>query len=334
MSIPELMGAINHDEDWLRRALQAALELEFFTIPPYLTAMWSLKDEGHYAARTIRAVVYEEMQHMALACNMLAAIGGTPKLTTTESLPTYPNPMPGGVKPDLEVGLEGLNDRVLKDFLAIEEPENILIFGLEAVAGIPDIFDRIGQFYDAIKEAFGRIKPKLTVDKQIAGPLAPLVVATLKDVERAIELIKVQGEGTNVDPQNPQGDLAHFYRFQELQENRRLIPDPHKPGGHVWSKETLPPCEIYPVARVPRGGYKSGEVTPDVAALLDDFDNTYSRMLDELQAAWEGGGQASLWRAVEQMFSLRTPARKLMAITIPDTNKTYGPHFRYISSGK
>lgn len=331
MSISELMEVDDHDEDWLRRALQAALELEFFTIPPYLTAMWSLKDEGHYAAQTIRAVVYEEMQHMALACNMLAAIGGTPTLTAPESIPSYPNPMPGGVKPYLEVGLEGLNDSVLKDFLAIEEPEEVIEFELESLQGIPDTFERIGQFYDAVKEAFERIKPKLSVDKQIAGPLAPLVVATLQDVQRAIDLIKVQGEGTNVDPKSPEGELAHFYRFQELQQNRRLIPDPKKPGRYVWSKETLPPRDVYPMARVPKGGYKSTEIAEDVASLLADFDRTYSRMLDELQAAWEGGGQASLWKAVEQMFSLRTPARKLMEITIPGTNKTYGPHFRYIS---
>jgi hypothetical protein len=74
MSIVELMRPDRtRDLTWLQEALQAAVELEFFTLPPYLTAMWSIKDEQHPAAATIRAVVEEEMTHMALAANLLSA---------------------------------------------------------------------------------------------------------------------------------------------------------------------------------------------------------------------------------------------------------------------
>src|SRR3954447_18309533 len=34
----------DHDLEWLKSSLQAAVELEMATIPPYLCAMWSIKD--------------------------------------------------------------------------------------------------------------------------------------------------------------------------------------------------------------------------------------------------------------------------------------------------
>src|SRR6476619_5041923 len=91
---------------WLQEALQSAIELEFFTISPYLFAMWSVKDERHFVARTLREIIYEEMQHMALACNLLLAVGGAPQIK--RAAPRYPSAMPGGVKPNLTVWLARL----------------------------------------------------------------------------------------------------------------------------------------------------------------------------------------------------------------------------------
>jgi hypothetical protein len=73
-----------------------------------------------------------------------------------------------------------------------------------------------------------------------------------------------------------------------------------------------------------------------VAALLREFDQAYTRLLDELQSAWDGGGQAALWRAVEWMFSLEKPARALMDMAIPGTDPvlTHGPNFQYRGAGR
>jgi hypothetical protein len=71
-------------------------------------------------------------------------------------------------------------------------------------------------------------------------------------------------------------------------------------------------------------------VAPEVAALLHAFDDAYTHMLDELQSAWETGGQPALWRALEWMFSLRDHARALMEVPIPGTEQRYGPCFRYL----
>src|SRR4051812_36523354 len=66
------------DVNWLRAALQTAIALEQSTLPLYLSAMWSLRVQSYTAYNLIRTVVMEEMVHMAIACNLLAAIGGRP----------------------------------------------------------------------------------------------------------------------------------------------------------------------------------------------------------------------------------------------------------------
>ena len=374
MGILELIETgVTRDEAWLREALQAAVELEFFTIPPYLIAMWSIKDEASDAARTIREVVYEEMQHMALACNMLVAIGGTPRINREPAIPVYPRPMPGGVRPDLIIGLSGLTPEVVRTFMQVERPENPLIFqqadGLEALG---ESFTTIGAFYEAIRTTFHSLTGlKLSVDRQVSGPLAPLVIADLPSVDRAIDQIRVQGEGSDVTPLADDAakvgtpvaaitaavggvgssptrsravpDLAHYYRFQELDKGQKLIYQ-EKTGDFRWAGP-LPFPEVYPVAPIPAGGYRDGDVPPAVAADLRAFDAAYTHMLDELQGAWESGGQGALWRAVEWMFSLRDRARALMETRIPGTARedpetgapiagselTYGPCFRYLA---
>lgn len=61
----------------LREHLQWAIELEHFTLPPYLCALYSL-DAGRNpeATEVLASVLVEEMLHMTLAANLLNAVGG------------------------------------------------------------------------------------------------------------------------------------------------------------------------------------------------------------------------------------------------------------------
>ena len=88
-TIPAKMRIKTLDE--LKAHLQKAIEVEHSTIPPYLCALYSIKD-GHNqeAAQIIKSVVLEEMLHMILAANVLNAIGGEPILTHPKFVPKYP----------------------------------------------------------------------------------------------------------------------------------------------------------------------------------------------------------------------------------------------------
>ena len=125
--LAQIPGLMNHphetrDMPWLERALQSAVSVEFSTIPPYLCALWSIKDPMHPVAKSIRNVVHEEMLHMSLACNMLTAIGRVPRINHPNAVPRYPGHIPGMVHPELRVTLSGLTDASLDVFIAIEAP--------------------------------------------------------------------------------------------------------------------------------------------------------------------------------------------------------------------
>ncbi|NEO96090.1 MAG: hypothetical protein F6K56_40470, partial [Moorea sp. SIO3G5] len=75
--------------------LQAALELEHSTIPPYLTALYSIQPNSNQTiAEIIFSVVREEMLHMVIVANVLNAIGGSPQVNKPEFIPTYPGNLP------------------------------------------------------------------------------------------------------------------------------------------------------------------------------------------------------------------------------------------------
>ena len=91
-SIQMLMDvpAPQHDLAWLKESLQRAIELELFTIPPYLCAMWSLKKQDGPVRDLLQGIAIEEMFHFGLACNMLNSIGGSPQINTRSAVPKYP----------------------------------------------------------------------------------------------------------------------------------------------------------------------------------------------------------------------------------------------------
>jgi hypothetical protein len=72
----------------LRAHLQDAIDLELWTIPYYLSAMYSIRDPASEAYQLIQSVIYQEMLHMQLICNLLNAFGGLPRFRT----PVYGGP--------------------------------------------------------------------------------------------------------------------------------------------------------------------------------------------------------------------------------------------------
>ena len=78
----------------LHQLVQTAINLEFATLPPYLYAKFSIPEDENVAAfQRLSAIVGQEMIHMCLACNIMNAIGGFPKILP----PSYPGPLPGDV---------------------------------------------------------------------------------------------------------------------------------------------------------------------------------------------------------------------------------------------
>jgi len=316
--------------EWLELALQTAVSVEFSTIPPYLSALWSIKDQAHPVAASIRNVVQEEMLHMSLACNMLTAIGRVPQINDPMMVPKYPGTIPGGVHPELVVRLAGLSDESLDTFIAIEAPSK---------GSHPETpeqgkgYKTIGAFYDAILDEFRALKPELSTERQVTGPLAYIVMADLDAVEAAIDLIVDQGEGSEASPRPGEvkrtHELAHYYRFLEIKHRRRFsgFNKDHQP---TFEGEPLDPPATWPMAVVPKGGYLQKDVPADVWTMINGADETFTKLLDQLQVVWEHGDQSALVHAIETMFGLSEEARRLMSIEIGKGLGNYGPCFRVL----
>ena len=311
------------DEEWIRTSLQAAIALELSTIPPYLCGWWSIKSPAEEAALLIRSIVLDEMFHMGLVCNMLSAIGGTPRIVA--AAPTYPGPLPGGVHPGLTVYLSGLTCTYVRDvFMEIEMPEHPLAF---AASG--EEFPTIGSFYDALREAFRQVRPTISVNNQLSqkgiggNDLEP--IKDLVGVEGSITLIKEQGEGTSTSPDAPQaaGEFAHYYKFGEIYHGHKLQ---QVNGKWEFNGDVVAFPDVYHMGVVPAGGWPSPD--PAVQGLLQKFNTEYTALLQDLDKAWIGGGSSALGPAIGKMFSLTSTAGELLKAPLPGGDGVYGPEFR------
>ncbi len=326
MNIVDLMRIppASHDVSWLKDSLQAAIELELSTIPPYLCALWSIKQPSGPVHDLINSVVFEEMLHLGLACNLLTTIGGTPQIDSPATVPKYPGPLPGGVRPNLIVPLSGLTRQtVLEVFMEIEFPQGGPIAFHSSMT-----FPTIGDFYDAILNAFTNSGVAITGAKQLTASSSLLgelfAIGSLADVTKAIKEIKEQGEGTSQSPDAVDfgGELAHYYKFAEIYHGKTLIKNSEQKW--VFEGDPIPFPEVFPVARIPIQGYPD---LPDAVA----FDKIYTSLLHQLQSAWATGTQDNLDDAMFiTMPTMAGPARSLMQKPLDAGGYTYGPCFRLV----
>jgi hypothetical protein len=331
----ELFAGLD-DPNRLRAVLQTALELEHATIPPYLFAAYSLGTSNVPIRNLLRDIVREEMLHMALVCNLINAIGGSPRLDHAEFVPTYPTHLPGAVQDDLLVPLEPFNPTLVeKIFLRIEEPETPLDFPvLEAAVAAPQT---IGQFYAAIARAIEQKGNGLFT----GDPARQVLVAidddesfAVNDVEsalRAIGLIVSQGEGTAVSPlEGPNGEPAHYYRFMEILKGRVLVADTTVPEGFSYSGDRIEfnATDVFPA----KPNIKVADLPVDSPArqVAEQFNRDYTTMLRALHAAFNGDPDR-LNDALNLMLALRSTAIQLMRTEIaPGVNA--GPTFEFATS--
>ncbi|WP_030183555.1 ferritin-like domain-containing protein [Streptomyces sp. NRRL S-813] len=329
--------------DDLRRHLQWAIELEHATLPPYLTALYSLDPERNAeAAQLIGGVFVEEMIHLALAANLLNAVGGQPRLDAPHLLPPHPRTMPHA-DPSIELSLLPFGQEALEMFLRVERP---------AHPGDPaegDNYETIGQFYDAIEKGLRRLCAELGEDqvftgdpsRQVAGgPFAHTAghlnpVTDLGSALAALEEIVEQGEGAaradvwdgDMDLSHPETKaVSHYYRFQELALGRRYQPGDTPESGPTGEAVTVDPVGVRPLRPNPRlEDHPEGSA---VRTAQEVFNQTYCKMLHQLEQAFNGN-PAMLGMSVGTMYAIKGQAQSLMAI-LDDDGLAAGPTFEYV----
>jgi len=331
----------------LRAFLHGAIKLELATLPPYLTALYSIKPgKNVQTAKIIKSIVLEEMLHMCIACNVLNAVGGHPTINRRGFPLHYPTELPMGIgdKPGHKfiVGLKKCSKELIRDtFMVIEEPEDPMHFPAINKAGQSTYtsYRTIGQFYLAIKEAIVKLgnaiftgDPKLQVTGWFpSGELFP--VTDVQTATRAIDIIIEQGEGTSTTPVDVDGEYAHYYRFAQVVEGRHLVVDPRVPNGFSYSGVKIPfdAGGVYPMidnptlVPLPRNSL--------VARIADQFDETYTCLLNSLQATFSGEPK-ELDTAIGVMYTLRLLAEQLMTMRIPGRRRNAGPRWRFLGKAE
>jgi hypothetical protein len=318
--------------------IQAAVKLEHATIPPYLTAWFSLRRGTNLAAAEIvRSVVKQEMLHMTIAANLLNAIDGTPGINRPDFIPTYPGPLPMSVDDGMQVGLAPMSKALVENvFMRIELPEHPQDYKVLAQQAAADQYGTIGQFYDAIiaqirslGEAIFTGDPARQVVDPVWFPADQLFpVTNVESAVAAIEIIKTQGEGTPADPLNPSGVPAHYYRFQEIIKGRRLVADPSTPEGYSFSGAPVPFDEKMVIPLQENSKLADYDRRSLAYAGVRQANYTYTAMLNALHDTFDGHPDR-LRTAIALMYELKLVVDEKVTNQQLDSGKFAAPSFEF-----
>lgn len=318
-----------HDLEWIAQSLQSAVELEFATLPIYLSALFSLEIQNYTAYNVIRSVAMEEMVHMAIAANMLAALGRSPQIAHIRI--NFPvQGLPGGAEPDLHVGLAKYSRAQLENFMRIETPQTLL-----RKMGRAESYATIATFYESIRAAIDANADAVRAAVKAGGPanqvgddigFTTITYQPTSDPVQmlcaAIDEILEQGEGASAEnlitTSAYESEESHYAKFASLYYGAQYAePEPSveltAETQHLFFKgRVIGAPKVVNTLAVPADGYAQIlALDPDSAAVtrdLEAFDNAFSSILAALDAAWNGPA-ALAWKtiggAVHSMVDLR-----------------------------
>ncbi|MFF9815385.1 ferritin-like protein [Streptomyces sp. NPDC014006] len=330
------------NRDDLIRYLNAAMALEHATIPPYLTAYYSIRSTTNSdAAHIIRVAAVEEMLHLTLVANVLNAIGGEPDLTRPGFVPSYPAYLPDG-ETDFTVDLRPFSPEAVETFCKIERPGKApsadarlvqtsegatpLLVSSPTAEGMR--FYSIGEFYEEIIEGLEKVAAgdptlfrgdparQMGDEYFYSGGGEVIVVTDLDSAQRALRFIAAQGEGLDSGMYDADGELAHYYRFRQLQLGRYYEVGDH-PGAPSGPELSICWDAVYKVKVSARlSDYPAGS---ELARVAQDFNADYGAFLALLTKAFNGQPYL-LQEAVCEMFRLRDGFNRLICNPLPGSD--------------
>jgi hypothetical protein len=353
---PPAQAVIDTREE-LMIALTEASELEHGLLAQYLFAAYSMKKsatEGLSHAqfekvraweRAILGVAREEMAHLGSVCNMLTAVGGTPRL----GRPNFPQGRQGPFARlrdsayPFDFQLERFGESSLDRFVAAEMPSDERAASADReLAPDPLRFDRLGELYRQIADAFRRLDEdyRSRGERLFIGPpeaqdrtswsagLRLLPVTDVRSAVAAVEFIVLEGEGAPADRTG-----SHYQRFLDIRH--ALRDECSASPGFAPAR----PVAITPVTRPHRDAGEGPftlvpEGTPacEVAEL---FNSLYATVLLMLVQFYDYAGETAEQRAglqsgIRQSMSgvIRPVAEVLTALPIEDGGEEHaGPGF-------
>jgi hypothetical protein len=277
--------------------LGKAAELEHLIMCQYLYAAFSLKDQekdglGAERLATVRrwrsellGIAAQEMLHLALVQNLLAAVGAAPRLARP-NMPLPPAAYPAGV----QIALLPFGEVALRHFAFLERPEGMEVADAEGMAALakaaelphdeedeigPHLqdFSTVGHLYRSIEDALDVLAERMGPERLFIGPpraqataehfrwqeLVP--VTDLASAHAALDTIVEQGEGLRGEWQD-----AHFGRLVRMLDEYLAL------RGDDPSFDPTRPIELAHV-RPPASGAEVTLITAPFSARVTDLLN-------------------------------------------------------------
>jgi len=296
-----------NDREELLYLLTEAAQFEHVVMCTYLYAQWSLKkdeSEGISAPEKqaierwramIRSVALEEMLHLALVNNLLAAFGAAPQL----SRPDFPI-RKGYFPSELDFHLAPFNKDTVQHFVFIERPEGIdvrdgagftheshyeRVVCTDLLTPTARNYGSQGHLYHGIAQAIRRLADQLGEENLFIGhgeaqlgsaefPLPGLFkVSDVDSALRAIEEIVSQGEGAPAHRED-----SHYARFDAIRREHDAL----KAARPDF--EAAHPAAVNPVLTELASHTKTNRVTHALARHVVDLGNAvYGLMLQSLE---------------------------------------------------
>lgn len=332
--------------DSLRKHLQWAVQIEHTTFPPYLCALYSIKDgHNHEAAEILNSIFMEEMLHMTLAANILNAIGGNPQIDKPDFIATYPSYLPHSDR-SFQVSLGKFCKPVIETMIKFEKPEAV---------GAPaedDNYETFGQFYDAIEKGLIHLSKELGPDKlfcgdpsrqimderfSYAGSGRIIAVTDLNSALEALEEIIDQGEGLDHGSiwdgdknmfHHERNEVGHYFRLNQIIQGHYYQQGDTPQTGPTGKNFNVDWDAVYNMKSNPRSqDYALGS---DVEIAMKKFNIAYSQMLGTMQQAFNGEPE-KLYTSIGSMMELKNLAIDIMKLPSGDGQTCAGPSFDYIA---
>lgn len=258
--------------------LQHAIDLEFWTIPLYLTTLYSIRDiekkkpqQYPPAAKLILSVVVQEMLHLEIACNLSNALGHHPKFHCPHygdlrSIP-FIHPLKHSLPQHLQdypVGLGPLDIERLKLFCVIEFPastENIQWEKQKSYHSIAELYVALQQALPHLWDEYYVGDERNTKQKETFKEYHNTdgrshgfsqSVNSLATALNAIEAVVEQGEGANetyvpaafrphndVDEALKEDRLSHYQKFKSLLHHHKHLPHVHEPVNKATREQDV-----------------------------------------------------------------------------------------------
>ncbi|MFE0045583.1 ferritin-like domain-containing protein [Streptomyces albireticuli] len=220
--------------DELARHLADAARIELSTVPPYLTAAYSIKTSGYSqwaqglsAQRALIGIAIEEMLHMALVRNVMAGTG-CEKVDGTlfrfyDNVPSYPGDMLHRV-PELTLHKQRVSTAAVEGFMEVELPESMVVQDSKAEG---DTYRTLSELYDVIGKGIVTLNDQIKWNQddawkrqylrgywnQWGGPPKPLPVIDQGSALDALYVIVEQGEGAPDEVED-----SHYQKFTRIRD--------------------------------------------------------------------------------------------------------------------